>query len=252
MNSFYLNSIKSFEGFTPQAKFDYAQFSNGYGTRAKYVGEVIDKSEAERRFKSEITQARRIVDRHASHLDEGTKAALTSLTFNAGTSWIKDGLGAAIKSGDLQKARELFVQYNKAGGQVLAGLQRRRLEEVSWIGSGKLAAGAGDQGQSIAPPPAQQRVTEPANMNSRETQVASNHTDTSPAVSLQKSAVSAVPENKPLDFQDVPSGERSIADTARRIYAEQLAMLVTLARATGHQAEESNQNTSVTDRLDEA
>lgn len=141
MQSVYLDQIKSFEGYTPKAQWDYAQFTNGYGTRARYAGEVITKAEAEQRFRSEIAEARSIVEKAAPDVDEGTKAALTSLTYNAGSSWVKSGLGDAVRSGDLDRAREIFVQYNKAGGEVLPGLVNRRLQEAAWIGSADGASG---------------------------------------------------------------------------------------------------------------
>lgn len=130
----YSDAIKASEGYTSKAKFDYAQHSNGYGTKAAFPDEVIDQTEADRRFQSEIQNAYRIVELHADGLDEGTKAALTSLTYNAGTTWIHDGLGDAVRRGDLNEIRSLFIQYNKAGGEVLPGLTKRRLEEVLWIG----------------------------------------------------------------------------------------------------------------------
>lgn len=135
MNNFYLDSIKKFEGFTPRAEWDYAQHTNGYGTRALHPGEVIDRSEAERRFQAEIANARALVERHAPNADEGTKAALTSLTFNAGEKWARDGLGEAVRRGDMETARSLFLEYNKAGGKVLAGLVARRAVEAEWIGA---------------------------------------------------------------------------------------------------------------------
>ena len=135
MHSYYLDAIRNFEGFTPKATWDYAQFSNGYGTRARFDGEVIDHAEAERRFKAEISEARQIVERAAPYVDEGTKAALTSLTYNAGTAWIRSGLGEAVRAGDLDTVREIFQKYNKAGGEVLPGLVRRRAAEVQWIGN---------------------------------------------------------------------------------------------------------------------
>ena len=105
MHHSYLQAIKTFEGFTPQAKWDYAQHSNGYGTKALYPGETIDAAEAERRFAAEIAVARGIVEKHAAGWDEGTKAALTSLTFNAGTRWISSGLGEAVRNGDIEGVR---------------------------------------------------------------------------------------------------------------------------------------------------
>ena len=132
----YLDAIKQFEGYTAKARWDYAQNSNGYGTRARFAGEVIDQAEAERRFSDEIKKATDFVDKFAPGLDDGSRAALTSLTYNAGTAWTKSGLGQAVASGDLDTARSLFLQYNKAGGNVLDGLVQRRLQEVEWFGQG--------------------------------------------------------------------------------------------------------------------
>ena len=135
----YLDTIKRFEGFATQAKWDYAQFTNGYGTKAAHPGEQISREEADRRFKKEISEAALLVDRFAPNLDSGTRAALTSLTFNAGTKWMSAGLGEAIKSGNLEEGRKIFLQYNKAGGDVLPGLARRRLEEATWFGNAQIA-----------------------------------------------------------------------------------------------------------------
>lgn len=142
MHQNYLDAIKTFEGFTPKAQWDYAQFTNGYGTKALYPGEAVSPEEAERRFASEIAAARNIVEKHAAGWDEGTKAALTSLTFNAGTRWINSGLGEAVRNQDIEGVKQSFLQYTKAGGEVLPGLVRRRLAEFDWIGSGAAPAGA--------------------------------------------------------------------------------------------------------------
>ncbi len=137
MQQTYLDAIKKFEGFSQRGTWDFKQVSNGYGTRARYLGEVIDKAEAERRFRAEIEAADRLVRKFAPGLDSGTHAALTSLTYNAGSSWMRDGLGQAVQSGDLQSAREIFVQYTFAGGRSLPGLVARRETEVAWFGSGQ-------------------------------------------------------------------------------------------------------------------
>jgi lysozyme len=136
LDAHYLNAIKQFEGYAAEARWDYAQNTNGYGTRAQFPGEVIDKAEADRRFKGAIQNAANFVDKFAPNLEEGSKAALTSLTYNAGTAWAQSGLGEAIASGDLEKAQSIFLQYNKAGGSVLDGLVQRRLQEVAWFGQG--------------------------------------------------------------------------------------------------------------------
>ncbi len=143
MNSSYIDAIRAFEGYTAEARLDYAQLSNGYGTRARYAGEVIDRAEAERRFQTEIASARATVERFAPSADEGTKAALTSLTYNAGPGWTRDGLGEAVRRGDLEEVRAIFCRYCKAGGEVLPGLVSRRAAEALWIGNepGEVTAG---------------------------------------------------------------------------------------------------------------
>ncbi len=129
----YIDAIKGFEGFTPRASWDYKQHSNGYGTKARHAGEEITPEEAEARFAAEISNARAIVDQFAPGVPEGVKAALTSLTYNAGADWTKAGLGDAIRAGDYAAAKERFGQYNTAGGEVLPGLVKRRAAESAWF-----------------------------------------------------------------------------------------------------------------------
>lgn len=136
----FIGALKASEGFAPVAKWDYKQNTNGFGTKAEYPGEVIDVATANQRFNKAVTYAAGVVDRVNPNLDPGTRAALTSLTFNAGETWVNSGLGAAIRAGDLAKAKELFLQYNKAGGETNEGLVMRRAREASWFGRGDLSA----------------------------------------------------------------------------------------------------------------
>jgi lysozyme len=133
MDARFIAQIKNFEGFTPEAKWDYAQYSNGYGTKAACKGEVIDRAEADRRFRDELDKAGDLVDGFAPGLDSGSRAALVSLTFNAGTKWMRSGLGEAVKNGAISDAKQIFLQYTKAGGVDLPGLKTRRLEEAAWF-----------------------------------------------------------------------------------------------------------------------
>lgn len=135
----FIGAIKNSEGFTGKAKWDYKQDSNGFGTKAKYPGEVIDVATATERFNTEISKAARIVDSVNPNLDPGTRAAMISLTFNAGSAWVDSGLGAKIRAGDVTGAKENFLQYNKAGGEVNSGLVTRRALEASWFGRGDIS-----------------------------------------------------------------------------------------------------------------
>jgi GH24 family phage-related lysozyme (muramidase) len=127
-----MQAVKNFEGFAPRAQWDYKQYSSGYGTRAA-PGEQIDQMTAEARLTAELSHAQSIVDQVNPNLPPGVRAALTSLTFNAGGDWTKAGLGEKIKAGDYAGARALFMDYNKAGGAVNAGLAQRRAAEAQWF-----------------------------------------------------------------------------------------------------------------------
>lgn len=128
------NKIKGFEGFSPKAKWDYQQYSNGYGTKAMSATESIDQATAQQRALVKIAEARRVVDRVNPNLDAGTRDALTSLTYNSGSKWAGAGLGSAVRSGDIARAKEIFMQYDHAGGAVNQGLFNRRAQEASWFG----------------------------------------------------------------------------------------------------------------------
>lgn len=134
----YTDAIKGFEGYSPNASWDYKQSSSGYGTKAQPGDENIPpdqlKAIHEQRFSDEVGKAAASVDQFAPNLPPGVRAALTSLTYNAGPGWQNSGLGAAIKSGDFNQAQNLFLQYNKAGGQVNPGLVNRRQQEAAWFG----------------------------------------------------------------------------------------------------------------------
>jgi lysozyme len=146
----FLDAVKTFEGFTQKSSWDYAQHTNGFGTKALYPGEQVTLEEANRRFLAEIDQARSFVEKHAQGWDEGTKAALTSLTFNAGTRWATSGLGDAVRKFDIDAVRSQFLEYTKAGGEVLPGLVKRRLTEVTWIGEGVAPSPTPPQAEAVS------------------------------------------------------------------------------------------------------
>lgn len=130
----FVAAIKATEGFAPKAQWDFRQHSVGYGTKAKSPDEVITRDEADKRFGDEVKNAAKFVDGVKGDLDPGTRAALISLTYNAGGDWANSGLGKAIKDGDLDTARRLFLQYNQAGGAYNQGLAARRYREAQWFG----------------------------------------------------------------------------------------------------------------------
>jgi lysozyme len=133
----FLDAIKGFEGYSAAPAWDYKQSSSGYGTKAQPGDESIPpdqlKGVHEQRFQDEIGKAAASVDAFNPNLPSGVRAALSSLTYNAGPGWQQSGLGEAVRAGDYDKAREIFLQYNKAGGEVNPGLVARRQKEAAWF-----------------------------------------------------------------------------------------------------------------------
>jgi lysozyme len=153
----YLDAIKGFEGYAPAASWDYKQYSSGYGTKAQPGDENIPpdqlKAVYEQRFQDEIAKAAAHVDSINPNLPPGVKAALTSLTYNAGPGWSQSGLGELVRSGDLQGAATRLQEYNKAGGEVNPVLVARRAKEASWFGGSAPAAQPQTASASPASPP---------------------------------------------------------------------------------------------------
>jgi lysozyme len=133
----YLDGIKQFEGYSPTAQWDYKQNSSGYGTKARPGDENIPpdqlKAVYEQRFHDEVAKAAVHVDSVNPNLPPGAKAALTSLTYNAGPGWSQSGLGELVRNGDLAGAATKLLEYNKAGGEVNPGLVARRAQEAAWL-----------------------------------------------------------------------------------------------------------------------
>jgi GH24 family phage-related lysozyme (muramidase) len=139
----FVGAIKQTEGYDARPRWDVKQWTVGFGTRASGPDERVDPAQAEARFNTEISKAAKIVDSVNPNLDAGTRAALTSLTFETGDSWVRSGLGEKVRAGDMNAARETFLQYNKVqsdgGLQVDPGVAARRAREASWFGRGDIS-----------------------------------------------------------------------------------------------------------------
>lgn len=132
------DAVKRFEGYSEKPYSDFKQTSSGYGTKAQPGDENLPpeqrKAIYEQRLDNDLARAANIVDQFAPGLPKGTRNALISLTYNAGSAWTSAGLGQSIRAGDMEGAREKFIQYNRAGGEVNDALVKRRGQEVSWFG----------------------------------------------------------------------------------------------------------------------
>jgi lysozyme len=162
-----VTAVKQFEGCSARAFWDYRLYSIGYGTRAGSPHETIDcETEAEQRLIIELGQAQTQVDALGAPLTAAQRAALTSLTFNAGASWMQSGLGEAVRAGNWIRARGIFLQYVRANGEVLEGLARRRRAEAAWF-EGELIAAVAEQAPAgePAPPAAARKVRVATNVD---------------------------------------------------------------------------------------
>ena len=129
-----VDAVKKFEGFQAQAKWDYKQYTNGYGTVAASADEVVTEAVAEQRLMLELGKAAASVEAFVpANTPVGVEQALTDATFNLGAGWQSAGLGKAVKASDWAAAKEHLLQYNHAGGEVLKGLTARREAEVAWF-----------------------------------------------------------------------------------------------------------------------
>lgn len=130
----YVDRIKDFEG-SKDSGWDHKQFSGPYGVR-RGPNEHLTLDQADQRMQGELGNANAVVKSLGVPLPLGIEAALTSLTYNAGSKWLHSGLGQALRDGDFNRARQLFLQYNKAGGATEPGLVRRRQQELAWWDEG--------------------------------------------------------------------------------------------------------------------
>lgn len=127
------NLIKSFEGLRLQAYQDsVGVWTIGYGaTRGVKAGMSITKEQAERMLLNDVTRFEPEIDRLVKvPLNRNQWDALMSFTYNLGAANLESStLRRLLNAGDYAGAAEQFPRWNKAGGQVLAGLTRRRAAE---------------------------------------------------------------------------------------------------------------------------
>jgi lysozyme len=126
--------IKRFEGYREFAYRDSAGvWTIGYGTTAGvYPGQKTDREEAEQRLKNHIErEVEPYIDQYVNvPLNADQRAALISFVYNLGAgNFLNSTLLAKLNAGDYEGAAAEFPKWNKAGGQVLRGLVRRRKAE---------------------------------------------------------------------------------------------------------------------------
>lgn len=144
-----VESLKTHEQFSPNAYYDYKQYSIGYGTPANSKSETIDEAEATRRLTQRISSEREAVKqygiRHGYNWNDCQIDALSSFRYNLGAGGFEALTGGGTRSNDVIAAK--MLEYNKAGGKILSGLVTRRKHESDWFrsGSGIVDTGSSDE-----------------------------------------------------------------------------------------------------------
>lgn len=129
-----LELIKEFEGLRLSAYLDSVGIPTiGYGhTQNVHVGDICSMEQAENWLKEDIRIAERCVGKLVTvSLVQGEFDALCSFVFNLGCGRLRGStLLRKLNSGDYDGAAAEFKRWNKAGGEELDGLTRRRIAEA--------------------------------------------------------------------------------------------------------------------------
>ncbi len=133
INSAGLKLITTFEGRELAAYQDsVGVWTIGYGhTKTARPGMTITQAQAEQLLQTDLEEFEAAVtDAAEISLNSDQFSALVSFCFNLGAgSLFESTLLRVLNNGDIQAAANEFPRWNKAGGQALLGLTRRRMAE---------------------------------------------------------------------------------------------------------------------------
>ncbi|MEB3281014.1 MAG: glycoside hydrolase family protein [Lyngbya sp.] len=133
INSEGINLIKAFEGVELEAYIDAVNvLTIGYGhTKNVSWGMTITQAEAEELLRQDIEEFELAVeDAVQVEINDNQFSALVSFCFNLGAgSLFQSTLLKFLNAGKPHDASLEFPRWNKAGGQPLLGLTRRRMAE---------------------------------------------------------------------------------------------------------------------------
>lgn len=123
--------IKSFEGCRLKAyKCPAGIWSIGYGhTAGVKEGDIITQGQADEYLRNDLVKYEKAVLNYDSiyHFNQNQFDALVSFTYNCGVGNLKNLTQSGKRT--LAQISGKILLYNKAGGVVLRGLQRRRAAE---------------------------------------------------------------------------------------------------------------------------
>ncbi len=135
INAAGLNLIKDFEGLRLNSYRDaVGVWTIGYGhTSTAGPGQRITNEQATALLRQDVATFEKAVSQAVSvPITNNQFAALVSFTYNVGSGALNNStLLRRLNAGDTNGAANEFLRWNRAGGQVLAGLTRRREAERS-------------------------------------------------------------------------------------------------------------------------
>ena len=132
--------IKKMEGFEPKAKYDYGQYSIGYGTACEYgqYPNGITEAEADKLLREDLTDweddLHKFAKKNNLTLSQQQFDALISFTYNLGSNWMyntstfRTAVINGAKGNDFIFA---ITRWCNAGNEILPGLVERRLAEAN-------------------------------------------------------------------------------------------------------------------------
>ena len=121
--------IIALEGFSPVAYWDNSQWTNGYGTKAAYAKERVDKKEAEKRLVADLQKRISYIKKLAPNLNNNEYSALASFCYNVGLSACTKSV-KLVHEGKKPAASWVMRKYTNNGNK---GLVERRKSEVALL-----------------------------------------------------------------------------------------------------------------------
>lgn len=153
-SQFGVEMIKSFEGFYPTARWDYAQWTIGYGSFCgrdknvfpeEYANGITEVEATEllmEQLVSYINAVNKFIKNYSLTLTQNQFDALVSFSYNCGAgvwTWSADNfeIKRLLLEGNWTETEmtNAFLKWVKAGGEVLPGLVRRRTREAALFNS---------------------------------------------------------------------------------------------------------------------
>ena len=131
-----INIIKKYEGCRTSAYLCPAGiWTIGYGhTNGVKQGDVITEAIADNFLHKDLAETcktlNRFLENDGIEVTQNQFDALISLAFNIGFRFTRFNLWKQLKAGNFEQSAKEFLDINRANGQVLTGLTKRRREEA--------------------------------------------------------------------------------------------------------------------------